>query len=461
MAVKGRIPDASKPVEHRVFELLGADEDASEALKVNVYTPHANQKKIIQSPARFKVIVCGRRFGKTTFALNTIFISALLKQNGTFWYIAPTYRQAKQIAWRMLVKMYHDNDKKLFFKAPNESNLSLIMHNGTYIELKGADNEDSLRGVGLDGVVLDEMASIKPDVWETVAQPMLADSKGWAIFIGTPKGYNHFYDLYEKAKVTPQWEAFHFTTYDNSHISGEEIDTHKNQMTEDYFAQEYMADFRKFTGLVYKHFERTRHVIDPFDIPSAWPKWRTIDAGYTNPFVCLWVAQDPETKFFYIYDEHYLAQQTTRYHSEIINGKSFGQYFRGTFIDPSAKQQLAELGQYGIYCMQAINVVGSSASDDYKTGISRISELLKPNPLNGLPQLYVFNTCRNVIKEFESYRWEEKRSGHGANEIPHKEDDHAMDSLRYLMNSMQVAVVGRPKREREVEYVPRNRITGY
>ena len=114
----------------------------------------------------------------------------------------------------MLMAMYYDNDSVLFSKKPNESSLEMFFHNGSRIKLKGADNEDSLRGVGLDGVVLDEYAMMKPQVWQEIIQPTITDKKGWAIFVSTPKGYNHFYDMYEKAKVLPNWDRFHFTSYD-------------------------------------------------------------------------------------------------------------------------------------------------------------------------------------------------------------------------------------------------------
>lgn len=444
-------------IEKEIIKELG-NEKVSNEIAVKLYEPHTNQLKIIKSPARFKVIRCGRRFGKTTFALNTLFISALLKENGTFWYISPTYKQSKQIAWRMLAEIYRKNSRKLFHKL-NESYLSLQLHNGSVVELKGADNEDSLRGVGLDGVVLDEYAMIKPNVWEEIIQPTLADTKGWAIFISTPKGENHFHKLYCQAEKTPDWEAFHFTSYDNPLIDPKEIDRNRDSMSDDYFGQEYLADFKKFTGLVYKDFNRDIHVTEPFQIPLSWPRWRTIDAGLTNPFVCLWIAQAPDNKY-YIYDEHYMPGQTTKYHAEMINNRSRGQIFRATFIDPAAAQQMMDLGTYGIYCTKAVNTVQASRSSQLTAGIAKVSELIKINPFDGRPGLYVFSHCENTIKEFGLYRWEEKNIDKNQREVPHKENDHAMDALRYFVNSYNIVQNPQLKRPTPI-YKSSNSITGY
>ena len=424
--------------------------------------PHVNQQKIIDSSARFKVINCGRRFGKTTFAINTLFLAALLQENGTYWYVAPTYRQAKQIAWRMLFQLYNKNSKKLFAKQPNESQLSMQLYNGSYIELKGADNEDSLRGVGLNGVVLDEYATMKPNVWEEIISPTVTDTRGWAIFISTPKGYNHFHKIYQDALKLDGWEAFSFTTYDNPRITKAEIDRTKETMSEDFFAQEHMADFRKFTGLVYKDFNRETHVCESFQIPSNWPLWRSIDHGFTNPFVCLWITQDPEGQEFYVFDEHYLAHQTTKYHAEIINGKSFGMYFRATYIDPAARQVLQDLGTFGIYCTQGNNTMGIRQTEKNSMGIGKITELLKIDPRTKKPRIFVFSHCKNIISEFEKYRWEETKLNSATKETPHKEDDHAMDALRYFVNSYYaIQVINKPYKKTTPVYTPLNSFTGY
>src|SRR3990167_2029950 len=166
--------------------------------EILLWTPHKNQEQIIEDPARFKVIVCGRRFGKSTLAIYKILEDALMTKNGLFFYIAPTYRQAKMIAWQMLQEALHTLPKELV-KKTNESELSAIVGNNSQIFLKGADDPNALRGVGLNGVILDEFADMKAIAFDEVIRPALTDKKGWCWFIGTPRGFNHFYDVFNKA----------------------------------------------------------------------------------------------------------------------------------------------------------------------------------------------------------------------------------------------------------------------
>lgn len=211
------------------------------------FSPHLNQKIIRNHPARFRVVVAGRRFGKTVFAVNELINEALLDVNRRAWYIAPTYRQAKEIAWKMLF-FYLPQE---FVKKKNEAELSVDLINGSEISLKGADNPDSLRGVGLHFAVLDEYAEMRSEVWDEIVRPMLLDTKGKAIFIGTPKGYNHFWELYNKEKSDSDYKSFHFRTSDNLAVEGiaEEVAKAKVETDPIKFAQEYEAQFESLVGL--------------------------------------------------------------------------------------------------------------------------------------------------------------------------------------------------------------------
>ncbi|NCU42657.1 MAG: hypothetical protein EOM19_08200, partial [Candidatus Moranbacteria bacterium] len=212
------------------------------------------QNSIARDTHRFRVINCGRRFGKTTLAVEEIKGIALSK-NARIAYIAPTYQQARDIAWQMLI-----NELKPIITKLNESRLELEVNNlkkGTsLIQLRGWESIETLRGQAFDFLVIDEVAMMRNFWinWEEVIRPTLTDRKGQVMFISTPKGFNHFYDLY--SKEGEDYKSFHFTSYDNPHIPAEEIDTAKEEMTEDRFAQEYLADFRKTEGLVYKEFSR-------------------------------------------------------------------------------------------------------------------------------------------------------------------------------------------------------------
>ena len=149
--------------------------------------------QILKDKTRFKVIVAGRRWGKTHLAL-TWLLQGKLEENERRWFIAPTYKQGKMIAFPILRQILRGHP----LAHIKETELSVTLENGSEIAIKGADNEDNLRGAGLNRVVLDEYATMKPMVWQEIVLPMLANTEGKAMFIGSPDGHNHFFDLYMK-----------------------------------------------------------------------------------------------------------------------------------------------------------------------------------------------------------------------------------------------------------------------
>lgn len=212
------------------------------------------QDDIFGDPSRFKVVVAGRRFGKTVLALCFLLYCANMKRNSINWYTAPTYRQAKQIAWRMLQSFAPHAASK------NETDLSMTFLNGSTVALRGADNYDSLRGVGLDALVLDEYADMAAEVWTEVLRPSLSDKLGTALFIGTPAGFNHLYDLWLEADGKPDWKAWQFTTADGGHVSQAELEAARLDLDERTYKQEYEASFASLTGRVYYEFDRLLNV---------------------------------------------------------------------------------------------------------------------------------------------------------------------------------------------------------
>jgi len=195
--------------------------------------------EIHKSKARNRVVVIGRRGGKTVLTINELIVRAVEKP-GLYWFVAPTYRQAKGIAWPLLKKFLRVDDNWNFNEADLRAELKAI---GATIELKGADNEDSLRGVGLAGVVMDESATMKKNVWPEIIRPMLMDTGGWALFIGTPKGLNWFYDLYQQAGAEPGWKRWNFPTAVNKYIPEAEIEIARREMPARLFEQEIQARF--------------------------------------------------------------------------------------------------------------------------------------------------------------------------------------------------------------------------
>lgn len=203
-------------------------------LKVSL---HPAQIDIYNSKARYKIIAAGRRFGKTRLACLTLLIKGL-QGNKPIFYVAPTFQQAKDVIWTMLKELGHEVIKK---SLENTGVVELI--NGNTIHLKGSDRPDTLRGVGLYYVVIDEYADMKEDVWEQILRPALSDVKGGALFIGTPRGRNHFYHLFQSAVDKEDWETWQYTSYDNPFLDPAEIDSAKSEMSSFSFRQEYMASF--------------------------------------------------------------------------------------------------------------------------------------------------------------------------------------------------------------------------
>ena len=197
------------------------------------------QQTIAQDTHRFKVVIAGRRFGKTHLAIRELAYHARIP-NQEVWYIGPTYRQARMIVWRKLKQRLQD---LRWVAKTNENELTILLKNGSTIALKGADNEDSLRGVGLDYVILDEFADIKPEAWYEVLRPTLADKQGKAMFIGTPKGIaNWAYDLYQMQEHLPgSWASFQYTTIDGGQVPLEEIEAAKGDLDERQFRQEFLT----------------------------------------------------------------------------------------------------------------------------------------------------------------------------------------------------------------------------
>ena len=210
---------------------------------------HQAQLEIFNSPARFKVVSAGRRFGKSRLAAWILLIKALQSDSKDVFYIGPTFQQAKDIMWDMLKEV---GDGLIADVYVNTARITLT--NGRKIHLKGSDRPDSLRGVGLAYVVMDEYASMRPEVWEQIIRPTLADVKGGALFIGTPAGKNHFYDLYMDAEKddTGEWESFSFNSTDNPYIPNEEIEAARRSMSSMAFRQEFEASFETFTGGIFK-----------------------------------------------------------------------------------------------------------------------------------------------------------------------------------------------------------------
>jgi len=207
------------------------------------------QKKVFNDEARFKVIAAGRRTGKSRLAAWLLIINALQAERGHVFYVAPTQGQARDIMWSILLELGHP-----VIAGSHINNLQIKLINGATISLKGADRPETMRGVSLKFLVMDEYADMKPEVWEQILRPALADQKGSALFIGTPMGRNHFYELFKYAELgdDEDFKSWHFTSYDNNLIDPTEIDRAKRSMSSYAFRQEFMASFEAMGSEMFK-----------------------------------------------------------------------------------------------------------------------------------------------------------------------------------------------------------------
>ncbi len=408
------------------------------------FNPHPAQQEIAEAAMTHKRVVvrAGRRMGKSSLSLNIVLREAI-SNPGRYWIIGPEYKQTKSIYWRGLVDEYipaglieKKNDNELLLQIK-----TMVPGKSSTIEFKGSDREDSLRGAGLDGVVLDEFAFQKDSVWDKIVSPMLLQTGGWAIFITTPNGVsNHFKKFWDdavalEAEGHPDWKTFHFTSYDYKGPEYErvhkELDTERKRMTEEYFTQEYLADFTKFTGLIYTGFDDKVHIQD-FEVDETWTFYRSIDFGATDPNAVSFIGIDRDG-VIHIYDEIYMGDLRTSELAELIKQKSAHRYFVATYADSAAKQSIIDLGTYGIYCIPVKKnaaVTETSNKNWIIAGIDRVQQLLKDQ------KIVVHPRCKATIKEFMSYSWRKDRLGDAVN-IPEDKNNHIMDEVRYFVISYQ------------------------
>lgn len=384
---------------------------------------HEAQRTVVKDKHRFRVLLAGRRFGKTILAIEEMLFKAVTTDKARIAYIAPTYQAARDIAWAQL----KDRVKELNADI-NESRLEITLPtaNGekSTIFLRSWDNVETLRGQYFNFLVLDEVAMFRDFnvYWEEVLSPTLTDKKGGCLFISTPKGFNHFYDLYNRQnnqEKYPDWISFHYTSYDNPFIPHEELERERASKPEDAFAQEYLADFRKQEGLVYKEFNRDRHVFKDVEvIPSSITETIVgLDFGYTNPCAVLTIKKDFDGTYWVV-DEWYKTGQTDAQIAEYAESIAGNKYYP----DPENPGGIKELSDKGLNVIEVVKGKGS-----VEQGIDRVRQLFKTNKIR------ILANCTSLINELESYRYEEKKPDKNEPEKPVKENDHAVDALRYAV----------------------------
>jgi len=380
---------------------------------------HQAQNQIASDTHRFRVVNCGRQFGKTTLSIEEIKGVALSK-NANIVYIAPTLQQARDIAWVMLKSEL----KGIIVKSKEAPSLEIEVNNlvgGTsIIKLRGWEAVETLRGQQFDLIILDEVASMRNFwlSWQEVLLATLTFRRGQAMFISTPKGFNHFYDLFNFESKDADFKSFNFSSYDNPFLSREELENTKSKSTEDRFAQEYMADFRKSEGLVYKEFQRTFHVYK--DLPDKeWVKtFGGHDFGTHNPCASITIKKDRDSNY-YVWDEYYKSGLTDSQQADYVASLNWDE----CYPDPESASGILEFKKRGVNVREVIK-----NKDSVRNGINVVKELFKTG------RLKIHESCENLIYELETYAYPEKRQDRNEEENPIKENDHALDALRYALS---------------------------
>lgn len=379
------------------------------------------QKKVAQSTKRFRVVCAGRRFGKSILAIRELAKFAS-QPNKKVMYVAPTYGMARNIIFDQLKQKLDD---LRWVKKINETRMEIDLVNGSKIMLRGADNYDSLRGTGVDFLVMDEVADIKAEAWTEVLRPTLSAQKppGSALFVGTPKGHNHFKTLWDLGKTDDAWESWAFTTLDGGNVSQEEVDAAKRDLSQKVFNQEYLATFESYSGLVYYNFSM-EHNIKKWE-PEELKEVMLFCDFNVNPISGAVVVRTPTG--LHIIDEiviygsntDELAQEMkTRYPTQKITA----------FPDPAGAQRKTSAGgrtDISILQNAGFRVLYKPRHPAVKDRINAVNSLLLNT--NEERRLFVDPKCKEVIKSLSRHTYKE------GTQIPSKTDgfDHMCDAVGY------------------------------
>lgn len=387
-------------------------------------TLHDAQKQIASDKHRFRVINAGRRFGKSTLVAWEMFAIAASQENARVPYYAPTRDDARDIMWKTL----KDICEPLTIGEPNESRLEINIRNKfggvSLIKLNGWEAvQERGQGVGVKNnhVFFDEVSKFKNFLfgWEEIIRPTLIDLQGGATFISTPNGFNHFYDLSLMEGKNPDYKYFHFTSWDNPHLAPEELEKMRIEMGEDRYAQEVMGEFRKREGLVYKEFNRDIHIIQdlPEDLEVLY-KLGGVDWGHTHPAAVITILKDFSGNYFISEEFHQSGQTEEDIIDVVVNSE-----FHKVYADPENASGIEGLKRRHVNVKTVKKIKGSVVA-----GISKVQDALKQNKIK------VLSSCTSVIQEFESYSYPDDK-GRISNENPLKENDDAMDAIRYVIMS--------------------------
>jgi hypothetical protein len=381
------------------------------------------QQSIVDAQQRFRVVIAGRRFGKTHLSIRELCFHAREPEREV-WYVAPTYKQAKMIVFKKLRKKLQD---LRWVRKVNETNLSFELKNGSTISLKGADNYDSLRGVGLDFLVMDEFADIDPEAWFETLRPTLADRMGRALFIGTPKGMNWAKDLYDSSSDYPdEWASFQFTTIEGGNVTPEEVEAARRSLDERTFRQEFEGTFETFSGRIFYSFSRANNIL-PFT--GTRPHELHIGMDFNIDPMTAVVAVKQGT-ILHIIDEIKITGSNTDEMVEEIRTR-YPNNRIVVYPDPAGRSGSTKAGgrtDHTILRNAGFSVLAPNSHNKVRDGINAVNAKLCSS--TGVTTLLIDPQCKYVVECLEKQTYKEGTS------IPDKESgyDHMNDALRYMVD---------------------------
>ena len=398
--------------------------------KAMVHTLHNAQAQVFNDKTRFQVVVAGRRFGKTTLSLLRLLQVATSKKNANVWYVAPTYGMAREIMWVKLKKAipYH------WVAGVHETLLRITLKNGSVISLKGADRPDTLRGVGLDYVVLDEYQDMRKGVWDEVLRPTLATTQGGALFIGTPKSFNHFYKLYEKGqkqkirKHGREWSSWQFPTIMSPFVPTAEIHQAREDLDPRTFRQEFEASFETMSGRVYYPFDRKVHV-GKYSFNPKLPIWIGQDFNI-DPMSSAILQPQPNGELW-IVDELVLFNSNVTEVCDALEQR-YWRYMKQieVYPDPAGQSRSHARGESALDIFRQRGFGRIYYRKKHPFVQDRVNAVnSKLYSANGSITLRVNESCRNVIDAFEQVIYKE-----GSTEIDKSlNKEHIADALGYVI----------------------------
>ena len=385
------------------------------------------QKQVADSRHRFRTLITGRRFGKTTFAIREMCRYAA-QPNQTVWYVAPSYRMAKGIVWR---KLKHRLQDLRWIEKVNESELTIYLKNGSEIALKGAENADSLRGRAIDFLVMDEFADIDSEAFYEVLRPTLADTQGHALFTGTPKGIGNWsYDIYQMATEDPEhWASWSFTTLEGGFVSAEEIEEARKLLDARTFQQEFEATFVTAGNRVWYAFDRVHNV-------RAWshtaPEQIAIGMDFNiDPMSAVIFAREGNNVWAIDEIEMY-SSNTAEMVAEIRNRYSTLRPERiWIYPDPACRQRKTSAGgttDLSILQNAGFVVKAPVSHNPVRDGVNAVNSMLCS--AGGQRRFFVDPRCRKLIECLERHNYKPGTT------VPDKDTgyDHLTDAARYYFD---------------------------